>query len=382
MTPAGRGLLAGCALGLASGWNIGNVGAVASRLAQTYGVGLATVGLLTTALLVTHTAIQIPGGRASDRFGADRAGILAAALIMAGTLAALTSPEPAVGIAARALTGIGTGLAFIAGSALVRQTGGSPFTQGLFGGVSLGAAGLALAVVPQLAGVLGWRAPFWTALLMAALAMAVTIASRPAPARIPPPRGASSSASSRSGVAFDSRLHRLALLYSASYGLSVVVGNWAVEVLTRHGTMGESGAAVVGGLTLILAVASRPLGGWILRAYPQFMVAALAGSLLCGAAGTMALAVASPTWLAVAGGILVGLGAGIPFAAAFTGAALARPDAPAAAVGLVNGVANAVVLTATPIVGLALSSAGGGRVAFVVIGFLWLAALPVLPGRA
>jgi hypothetical protein len=44
------GIVAGCTLGIASGWNFGNVGAIPSELARSYGVTLATVGLLTTAM--------------------------------------------------------------------------------------------------------------------------------------------------------------------------------------------------------------------------------------------------------------------------------------------------------------------------------------------
>jgi predicted MFS family arabinose efflux permease len=83
----------------------------------------------------------------------------------------------------------------------------------------------------------------------------------------------------------------------------------------------------------------------------------------------------------VLGSLLVGLGAGIPFSPAFTGAALARPDAPGAAVGVVNAAANFVVLVGTPLVGLTFSLEGEGRLGFVALAVLWLAALAVLPSR-
>jgi MFS family permease len=72
-TPAGarnRGVVVACVVVLVSAWNITNIGAVASEVAHAYGVSLATVGLLTAALVLTHTAVQIPAGKASDRFGA------------------------------------------------------------------------------------------------------------------------------------------------------------------------------------------------------------------------------------------------------------------------------------------------------------------------
>src|SRR5512144_1407697 len=105
-------VVAGCAAGFATGWNIANVGAIASDVADAYGVSLAVVGVFTTALFVTHLAVQIPGGRASDRFGARRAGLAALVVIMTGDALALIAPVAALAIGARALTGVGTGVAF------------------------------------------------------------------------------------------------------------------------------------------------------------------------------------------------------------------------------------------------------------------------------
>ena len=53
-----------------AGWSLANVGAVAERTSAAYGVGLAVVGLFTTALVLTHAAMQIPAGKLCDRFGA------------------------------------------------------------------------------------------------------------------------------------------------------------------------------------------------------------------------------------------------------------------------------------------------------------------------
>jgi MFS family permease len=376
LTPARRGVIAGCAFGVASSWNVGNVGAVASDLARAYDVALVTVGLLTTALFVTHTAIQIPGGKAADRFGPARAGAAALLFIGAGDVIALVAPDPVLAVVARAVTGLGTGLGFVSGSALVRETGGSAFAQGLFGGIGLSAAGLALAVVPQFEGALGWRAPYWTSLVVAAAALAVLLVSRTwrltRERRVRAPRGAA-------GVLRDRRLYRLALLYTTTYGLSVVIGNWVIEILQRHSTLSKGAAAVIGALTLLLTVVSRPLGGWIQRTHPHRMRLAVGAGLVAGALGTVFLLVADPGWLAAVGGVMVGIGAGLSFAPAFAGAADVRPDAPAASVGLVNAIANFAILVGTPLVGLSFSAAGEGRLGFAVLAGLWLVGLAALP---
>jgi MFS family permease len=344
-------------------------------MARAYGVALATVGLLTTALFVTHTAIQIPGGKASDRFGAMRAGAAGLVLIGAGDVIALIAAAAPLAMLARAVTGLGTGLAFVAGSALVRESGGSALAQGLFGGVGLGGGGLALATVPQLS---GWRAPYWTSLVLVALALAVALPARSGARaqRLPPRRHGVPS-----GVLRDTRLYRLAVFYSCSYGLTVVLANWVVELLHRHSTLTRGAAAVVGALTLLLGVVSRPLGGWVLRNRPHWMRGAARMSLAAGAAGTLALLVARPSWIAVSGGVLVGMGAGMSFAPVFTGAVMTRPDAPAASIGFVNGIANLLVLIGTPLAGLTFAWPSGGRIGFALIAGLWLTALALLPNR-
>jgi MFS family permease len=368
-----QGVAAGCALGATSGWNFGNIGGIASELSAAYGVGLATIGLLTTAMVITHLAIQIPGGRGSDRFGPARVGAAALLILSAGNALALATPDAGLALTARAIVGLGTGLAFISGSALVRQSGGSPLAQGVFGGVSLAPGGVALAVVPQLEHAFGWRAPYWTALVIALAVLPLVVATH-APARVPTP-----DAGAPAGVVRDRGLYRLAVLYAASYGLGTVLANWVVELLQLHSSMSDGAAAAAGALTLALVVVSRPLGGWILMRRPHRTRPSLALSILAGAAGTLALLSAEPVWLAVAGALLVGLGAGVPFSPAFTGAAVSRPDAPAAAVGLVNTAANLVVLVGTPLVGLSFSLPGDGRLGFAAVALLWLAALAVLP---
>jgi aminoglycoside 6'-N-acetyltransferase len=63
---------AGLAVGCLLTWNLSNVGAVADPLAAAYSTSLAVIGLLTTALFLTHLAAQLPAGIWSDRFGPHR----------------------------------------------------------------------------------------------------------------------------------------------------------------------------------------------------------------------------------------------------------------------------------------------------------------------
>ena len=372
-----RAVAGACGLAVATGWNVANTGAMAQALAAEYGVGLAAIGLLTTALFVVHLVVQIPGGRASDRFGPKRMGMLGLALLALCNGLALLAPSFALGMVMRSLMGIGTGLAFVAGADYVRAQGASASAQGLFGGAGLAGGGLALAVVPQVEDWLGWRAPYATA---AVVALAALAALAPAPGDVPrsvhlhegaPPPG----------IFRDARLYRLGLMYAATFGLSVVVGNWVATLLERGGGQSQEVAGAVAALTLLLGIVTRPLGGSLLRRRPEWTKTIVVGSLLACGVGALLVAAAEPLALVVLGATMIGLAAGLPFAAAFLGAAQTRPDAPATAIGFVNGSAALLIVVGSPLLGLAFSLPGDGRVGFVAAAALWLLAVLVVPSE-
>ena len=234
-------------------WDISNVGAVADDLGEVYGVSLAAVGLLTTALFVTHLAVQIPGGRLIDRVGARSVGLAALAIVAAANAIALTAPSLGVGLGARLLMGFGTGAGFVAGLDLVRAGRGGPFWQGAYGGSTMAAGGLALMVVPQLVPALGWRAPYWTGL---ALAVAGTVPVLAA-GRAAGDGHEEADGTPRVSVFRDRGLWPLAAVQMATFGLSVVAGNWVVTLLERQ-DHGRSASAVIGGLVLFAGVLTRP----------------------------------------------------------------------------------------------------------------------------
>ena len=119
----------------------------------------------------------------------------------------------------------------------------------------------------------------------------------------------------------------------ATFGLSVVAGNWVVTLLEHEGH-GRSISGVVGGLVLFAGVVTRPAGGLVVRRDRGSAWPLVAVSLVVGSAGVLVLAAAPPLWLAALAALAVGLAAGFPFAAVFDMTLRLRPDAPAAAVGL------------------------------------------------
>jgi MFS family permease len=370
---SGRAVAGGSAVGFSAGWNIADTGAVAEELADAYGTSLGVIGLLTAVLFLVHMLMQLPAGRLSDRLGPARVCAAGLAVMAAGNVLAALAPEPALGLAARALLGVGTALGFIGGSDFVRASGGSPFAQGLYGGLATAGGGVALAVVPAVEPSLGWRAPYLTAVAVAAAAGALLLAA-PGPTRV------ARAASDRVPVAAlvrDRRLLRLAAVFAASFGLSVVIANWVVTLLERESALSSAAAGLVGSLTLVLGVVSRPFGGWILHRHPGGVRRAIVLAALVGAAGTLALAAGSAS-LAVAGALAVGLVAGISFAPAFTGAAALYPRSPATAIGFVNASGALTILTGTALAGVAFA-ADVEVWAFVGLAALWAASALVTP---
>lgn len=359
-----RAALGGFALAVTAGWNLANVGAVASRTAAAYGVGLAVVGLFTTALILTHGAMQIPAGRLCDRLGARTVGAAGLALICLASLGGLTLREAWFAIAIRLITGFGLAGAFVGGADYVRSTLRSPVAQGFYGASSMAAGGLALALVPLWP---GWRAPFASAAFVSAGGLVLVA--------LAPPGERTHHRAERTTVV-DRRLLPLGVIHAASFGLSVVLGNWVATLLERDGGESSHVAGLVGGLVLFLGVVSRPLGGRLLGRPGILRVSFVAGGVAIGV-----LAVARPLPLAVVAAAAVGLAAGLPFAPAFAGAQRLRPDAPAAAVGIVNLCATVVILVGTPLLGLTFSLPGGGRAGFAVAAALCALAAASVPGR-
>ena len=89
-------------------------------------------------------------------------------VILAASLVGLARPDPWLAIVVRLISGIGLAAAFVGGVDYVRATLGTPVAQGLYGAASMASAGAALAFVPLLA---GWRAPWESAALVAAIGL-------------------------------------------------------------------------------------------------------------------------------------------------------------------------------------------------------------------
>jgi MFS family permease len=182
-------------------------------------------------------------------------------------------------------------------------------------------------------------------------------------------------------IARDRQLHPLAIAHTASFGFSVIIGNWAVSLL-EHDGYGSRLAGAVAALTLLAGFVTRPLGGRAFQVWGERAAPLLAVSMVVGAGGTVLLLLDLPLAVRVVGAAVLGLAAGIPFAYAFSRAQALRPDGPGAAIGFINSCATLLIAIGTPLVGVTFSLAGHGRAGFAVIAGLWaLSALAVLPSK-
>ncbi|GAA1914434.1 MFS transporter [Streptantibioticus ferralitis] len=131
-----------------------------------------------TAYFATYAIGLLPGGRVVDRFGPRLAAVLGLAVFAAGTLMGALAGSLAMLIASRVVQGVGAGLASPA--ALTGAVGGfPPKRRGTALGIWGAASGLANLVGPLVGGLLtagwGWRANWWTLLVLGLLAITATL---------------------------------------------------------------------------------------------------------------------------------------------------------------------------------------------------------------
>ncbi len=357
-------------------------GAGAASLTPAYDASLLLVGLMTTALAGTYAALQLPAGVLVDRVGVRNASVVGLTVVVLVHVVACTAPLIWLALACRALAGAGYAVCFVSGAELARRSGSGPSGIGLFGGVSLAASGAAVLTVPFAEHVVGWRAAWVTSGAVALLALLMVARLRvagPVPTRTSRP--GATAASPGPSLLRDGELHRLAAVHAVTLGLGVVLSNWAAVVLMDTWDFGRAAAAATGSLVLGTSVISRPFGGWLVRRVPHRTAQISAASLAGCAGATAALAAPTSPAVAVVAVLVLGLLSGLPFAAVITAGQARHPDRPAAAVGLLNSQANALILAGTPLFGAGIER-GLTSSALWLVAAVWLLPLLARPRTA
>lgn len=367
-------MIASCAIGMGVSWNIANVGAVAAPIADHYSIGLAAVGLFTAVLFAAELGSMTAVGPLVRLRGARFVGAAALALCVAGNLATLAVDGVAPALALRFVVGVGVGLGFVGGTTYVQQAGGGALAQGIYGGLSLGTGGLAVATIPSLEAAFGWQAPFVSAAAIGAIALALL----PLGPDIRTAPGLDESNFMR--LLGDRRLLRFAAVQSAAFGLGIVLSNWVVTLLTHRGDYSPEAAGLIGALILVVGVVGRPAGGVVAHMRPAWSETLVGTALLLGGAGTALLSLAPAPGLAVVGALAVGLGAGLPFGPIVAGLGRTFSSSPGTAFGAMNLYALVLIVIGSPLLGLSFTLPGEGLIGFLAAAAYWLLAAVVRPG--
>ena len=152
---------------------------------QTFGVGVAVVGLLISAFGFARIFVDVPGGRLADRLGTRRT-MLAGCAIVAGAAAtaAMAKSFPLL-VAARALQGAGSALYMVAGFSFVGRVS-PPEVRGRMMSYYQGSILMGQSFGPTVGGFtaehFGLASPFWAYALLAAVAALLTVTAVPSAA--------------------------------------------------------------------------------------------------------------------------------------------------------------------------------------------------------
>jgi nitrate/nitrite transporter NarK len=358
------GLTSVCAVGFAFSANYTNHAPMVPALVAEFRFSLAAAGLLTTGIFLTHGGVQIPAGYVADKLGPGRVLPIALGIVCAGNLALALAAGYSQLLFWKIFVGIGTGVSFVAGARYVANMfAGSRLhlAQGLYGGSVLLGSGFVIYAVPLLSGAFGWRGAFLCTAAVAAAAAAIWMFATPAaPARPHKP-------APLMGMLSSPQLWLLGLVQMASFGLVVVIGAWITTYLTKSFHLTAVQAGKIGSLVFVVGVLARPLGGVLVPRWGARRTLRIGLALNVVACLFFGLGAASLVRSA-AGILLLGVGAGLPYAGIFNRAAALFPARAGAAMGLVNMLGIVMILTAPPLIGHMVDWSGTFQSSFLALG--------------
>jgi nitrate/nitrite transporter NarK len=304
----------------------------------------------------------------ADRIGAKRMNMFGVAFSLASNLLFAVGPTYETLLLAKAVGGIGSGMAFVGG---VRYIAGlypgtrSHLGQGVYGaGYPLGSA-IGLQLMPPLALAFGgWRGAFVTssALLVVYAWRAPTVPRAVAPGSI-------------NDALRDGNSWWCFVQHAAGFGLALATGSWISVYILREFDTSLVLAGALGAFLLIAGLFMRPLGGWLVARRKITTIAIMRGSQVLNLAGLGLLAwPGRPLPVALIGGIAVGVGVSLPYAAVFNTAAASLPRAPGAAQSLTAAGGTFGAVVGAPLMGVAIERLGFSA-AWIAIAVIPLAAL-------
>ena len=357
----GRARATAFLIGLGAAWNAGNVGPFVTQISAEYDVTLGQVGLLSGSVFCIGVAgAGFAGSWISERLSVIDGLRLCCVVCFAGNALMAVSPWFEMALAARVLTGLGLGLAFLFGGVYARHEGGARLV-GLFGaGITLGIAfALGIGGVMEDLGV-DWRWAFALSALVgvSALPLLPRHSEAQSPEHEPLGRVLAEAATSV-------RFWRLQGIAIPAFSIPIVIGAWFVHYLVTQGDVAPGAAGLIGFLVFAVSAVSRDVGGQLLaRGAPSGLLSF--GGLAVGAAGIAVLAVDPSLGGGIVSAILMGFGLSLPYAVVYDQGVRVLPESPVGGLGVTQATSNSFPIAVTPLLGAALA-AGDGEAAWLAI---------------
>ena len=361
------------------GWTLAGVCCFGWALATTYtnhaplipvfmerlGISPTQAGLLSLAFFVAMAVVSLPSGLLSDRLGPKRiatAGLAIAGVCNVGLGYAQAFP---ILLGLKVLSGVGAGLAFIAGVRYVTiafPPSRAHFAQGLYGGCIQLGAGSSIYFMPVFYARLDLSGAFLASAVLVAGGLAFWIIAAPDRRTILP--AARFALAMRSGVVW-----LLTLAHTGTFGLAILVGTWITTFLVRDVGLSLSVAGGLGSAVLVVGVLSRPGGGIVMDWGWMRTATMIRSSLLVGAIGLGLLAwPGRPAWMALIALLIMGAALSLPYAALMNTAAASVPGSPGAAVGLVGAGSLILIAVGAPALGALYARTANFSLAFGLLG--------------
>ena len=353
-----RPLLLACLVGFAFSANYTNHAPLKDWLIKSFNTPempftKAMFGFLTTAIFLTHAAMQIPGGYLADKYGPKKILTIALLVVCLGNIGIAFSNSYYQLLIWKFLVGFGTGTSFVAGARYIFQsvpTNKLLLYQGYYGASVLLGSGFVIFVIPQIAIYFqSWSAAFLSTAAVAILVLFSWIFFAPEPIAKEHPH------SSLLKLLSNSQLWLMGLVQMASFGLVIVIGTWITTLLKENFSFSNKW------------LISRPWGGKLVGVFGVRKLLII--SLLLNTAGCFLLAffpsIMAVDFLAI---LFLGIGTGLPYSGLFNRAAAFFPGRAGAAMGLVNMLGIVFILTGTPLVGFIADAMGNFSYAFISLG--------------
>lgn len=353
-------IVAACLVAIATAVHYTNYGPLIPSMLKDLHIAASQAGLLSTLLFIGLAVTYLPAGVLADRYG-QRPVLISSLILMTigGIILPLWSNIYWI-LVCRALIGLGSGGAFIAGASIVAGTGKyAAIAQGFYGGFVQVGSGLGLLLTPFLASRTSWQGAFIFCGLISVPALLIWcfIADGGEGQR-------EKSADVAAGLRSPS-VWLLGLTHMGTFGVGNAIAAWISVYLVQQYGVALDIAALFGSIGLIAGAIIRPLGGFLLGknligSIPMLRL----GTTLAG----LGVAILALPWhlpaLAIAGMAFIAIGSTAPYTAVFNSAAQLKTVRKGVAQGLLSMIACQTVLWGPPLIGFLFQLTGTFSLSF------------------